>query len=375
MPRPGTAYDEVVLLTGFPSFLSRKMAAQILSAEPRTRLHVLVRQKFEAESRAFLDELPEDQRARVSFLEGDASSMDLGLSGKEFTALAGEVDRIHHCASVTYHGVDRPTAEQVNIGGAREVVELGRACSQLKALVFHSTASVCGNRTGIVREEDLDRGQSFGNVVEETKARAEKIMRAAMLKMPIVVVRPSIVVGDSTTGEVDRFDGPYLLILLIVTSPPELALPLPGRGDLPLHVVPVDYVVRAAHAIGRDPAAVGRTFHLVDPAPLTARRVFELVAQAGGRRLPRGSIPANLTRALLSTPGLDRFAKSPRAFLDALITPVSYSSANTDEILSGKGIRCPPFEVYSEKLVEFVQQRLREKRARKAPLEVDDPLV
>jgi thioester reductase-like protein len=374
MPRPG--HDEVVLLTGFPSFLARKMAEQILGAEPRTLLHLVVRQKFEAETRAFLQDLPTEKRVRVNVLEGDASSMDLGLSGKEFMSVAREIDRIHHCASVTYHGVDRSTAEQVNLGGAREIIELAQASTNLKALVVHSTASVCGNRTGIVREEDLDRGQTFGNVVEETKARAEKMMRAAMHNIPLVVLRPSIVVGDSSTGEVDRFDGPYLLILLIVTSPPEFALPLPGRGDLPLHLVPVDYVVRAAHAIGREPKAVGRTFHLVDPAPLMARRVFELVAQAGGRRLPRGSIPANLTRALLSTPGLDRFAKSPRAFLDALITPVSYSSANTDEILSGvsPSIRCPPFEVYAEKLVEFVQQRLREKRVRKEPLEVEDPL-
>jgi hypothetical protein len=36
-------------------------------------------------------------------------------------------------------------------------------------------------------------------------------------------------------------------------------------------------------------------------------------------------------------------------------------------------VRCPPFESYVEGLVEYVQHRLREKRARDA--EVDDPLV
>jgi nucleoside-diphosphate-sugar epimerase len=177
------------------------------------------------------------------------------------------------------------------------------------------------------------------------------------------------------TGEVDRFDGPYLLILLIVTSPPDFALPLPGRGDSPLNIVPIDYAMRAARAIGADPRAPGRTFHVVDPAPLTARRVFELVALAGGRRLPRGFIPANLTKALLRTPGLERFAKSPRAFLDALGTPVTYSAANTDELLADAGIRCPPFESYVERLVEYVQTRLREKREKRAQSEVFDPLV
>ena len=147
---------------------------------------------------------------------------------------------------------------------------------------------------------------------------------------------------------------------------------LPGRPDSALHLVPVDYYVRAACAIGRDSRAPGRTFHVGDPAPLTARRVFDLVAAAGGRQNPRGFIPANLTKALLRTPGIDRLAKSPRAFLDALGTPVSYSFANTGELLADTDIRCPPLESYVEGLVEYVQHRLREKRARDA--EVDDPL-
>ena len=79
-------------------------------------------------------------------------------------------------------------------------------------------------------------------------------------------------------------------------------------------------------------------------------------------------------KALLRTPGLDRFAKSPRAFLDALATPVVYSFANTTELLADTPIRCPPFESYVEGLVEFVQHRLREKRARETP-EIEDPLV
>jgi hypothetical protein len=77
----------------------------------------------------------------------------------------------------------------------------------------------------------------------------------------------------------------------------------------------------------------------------------------------------------LRTPGLERFAKSPRAFLDTLATPVTFNATNTEEILTGTGIECPPFEAYVEQLVEFVQTRLREKRLKKgAGAEVSDPL-
>lgn len=375
MPRAG--YDEVTLLTGFPSFTARRMAERILASEPRTLLYAVVRTKFAREAEEAAAELPGKLRERLVMIEGDAACMDLGLSGAEFRRLAVEVDRIHHMAHVTYLGIDRATAEQVNVQGTREVLELGRACRNLKCLVVHSTTAVAGDRTGVVREEDLFAGQRFRSVVEETRARGEKLARAAMRDIPVAVVRPAITVGDSQTGEVDRFDGPYLLILLIVTSPAEIAVPLPGRGDTPLHLVPVDYVVDAAHAIGRQPRSPGRTFHLVDPAPLPARRVFELVARAGGKRSPRGFIPTNLTRALLRTPGLERFAKSPRAFIEQLATPVRFDARNTEEILAGTGIVCPPFESYVDHLVQYVRDRVRERRERRSvevEMEIEDPL-
>ncbi|MBX3208246.1 MAG: SDR family oxidoreductase [Labilithrix sp.] len=373
MPRAG--YDEVVLLTGFPSFAARKMCEELVRGPERTLVHAVVRAKSLVEAEGALDALPLEQRRRVVLVEGDAAAMDFGLSGAELRALAPEIDVIHHMAQVSYLGADRELAAQVNVNGAREVLEVAAECPALKNLVYHSTAQVSGDRTGLVLEDELDKGQTFRNPVEETLARGERIVRARMRRLPISIVRPTIVVGDSQTGEVDRFDGPYFLILLIVTSPPDFPLPLPGRGDALLHLVPVDYVVRAAKAIGRDPRAPGRTFHIGDPAPLTARRVFELVATAGGRRSPRGFIPANLTKALLRTPGLDRLAKSPRAFLDALATPVSYSFANTSELLADSDVRCPPIESYVEGLVEYVQHRLREKRERdRESAEIEDPL-
>jgi thioester reductase-like protein len=369
--------DDTVLLTGFPSLLARAVGAEILRSDAQANLLLVVRAKALDEARGQIDELPLEQRGRVRLLEGDAAAIDLGLSGTEFKSLTQEVTRIHHCAQVTYLGADRKTAEHVNVGGAHEVLVFAENCTRLECLVFHSTAHVAGDRRGVVLEEELKAGQSFRSVVEETKARAEKHLRGAMDRLPIAVVRPSTIVGNSLTGEVDRFDGPYLLFLLVVTSPPDLALPLPGRGDEPLNLVPIDWVARAAVAIGRDPRARGRTFHLVDPNPLTVRRVFELAARAAGRRGPLGSIPANLAKAVLRVPGLDRFAKSPRAFVETLTTPVTYDAANADGLLASLGVEpCPPFETYVDKLVEYVQQRIRERRAtKKTPPEVEDPLV
>jgi thioester reductase-like protein len=374
MARAG--FDEVVLLTGFPSFAARKMCEELLRGPGRSLVYAVVRPDLRADAEAAIDALTLEERRRVVLLEGDAAAMDYGLSGKELASLAPEIDVIHHMARVTYSGAERRVAEAANVHGAREAIEVASQCRSLKGLVYWSTAQVSGDRRGFVLEHQLDEGQSFRSVVEETLAHGERIVRSRMDRLPICVVRPTIVVGDSTTGEVDKLDGPYLLIVLILTSPPDLPLPLPARGDAPLHLVPVDYVVRAAKLIGRHPRAPGRTFHLGDPLPLTSRRVFDLVASAGGRPTTRGFIPTNVTKALLRAPGLDRLAKSPRAFLDALATPVSYSFANTTELLADTDVRCPPFESYVERLVDYVRQRLRDKRGkgRQGP-DADEPLA
>lgn len=369
---------EVVLVTGYPSFRARKMVEYLAAAEVRSQIYVVVREKFAKDARAALEQMPRAERDRVVVIEGDAAAMDLGLSGKEYRELASRVSRIHHLAQVVYQGADRKMAESVNIGAMREIVELGRVCEHLEGIVVHSSAMVSGNRTGLVLEEELSAGQSFRTPVEETLARAERFARAHMSELPIVVVRPTQIVGDSRTGEVDRFDGPYLMILLIVSSPQDLPVPLPTRGDAPMNLVPIDYVVRAAHHIGRQREALGRTFHLADPRPLTVRRVFELVAASGGKRLPGGFIPTGLTRALLNAPGLSLLSKSPRAFLELMTTPVRYDTQHTDAILADTGITCPPFESYVDALVAYVKRRVQERRIRSASgtdAEVEDALL
>ncbi len=365
MPRSG--YEDVVLLTGFPSFLANRLLEHLVKTEPHTLVYAIVRAQAAHEAEEFLLQLEPSERHRIVVLDGDAAALDLGLSGQELRSLTREVDRIHHLAHASYLGLDRRECERLNVGGAGEILEVAAACTSLQCLVFHSTTQVAGDRRGVVREEELESGQSFPTVVAETRARGEKLARRAMRRLPIAVLRPSTIVGDSLTGRVDRLDGPYLFVTLILSSPPDFPIPLPGRGDAPLHMVPVDYVTRASHAIGRDPRAPGRTFHIVDPNPLPARRVFELIAEAAKRPLPRGSFPTNLARALLRTPGLERFAKSPRAFVDQLATDVRFDARNTDAILAGTGIVCPPFESYVAKMVEYVRERRDRASARPQP--------
>ncbi|HVU01785.1 MAG TPA: SDR family oxidoreductase [Polyangiaceae bacterium] len=366
-------HDEVVLVTGFPSFRARKMVEELLGAKKTSLIAAIVHPKLAEQAKAFVAQRDRDEQARILLYEGDAAAIDLGLSGAEYRELAARVHRVHHLAQVTYPSATRKIAEYVNVGATREVIEFGRMCERLRCIAIHSSAEVSGNRTGLVLEDDLAARQTFRSPVEETLARAERLARAAMKDLPITVIRPTQVVGDSRTGEVDRFDGPYLLILLMLNAPQEMPVLLPTRGDVLMNLVPVDYVVRAARHIAESPQAIGKTFHVVDPNPLTVRRVFQLVAQSGGRRLPGGFIPSRVTKALLGAPGVSLLSKSPRAFLDHITTPVRYDSRNADDVLHGSGIECPSFESYVDALVQFVKQRVQERRSKHEEAEVEDP--
>lgn len=362
----------VVAVTGFPTqFLALRIVRALLE-RGEDSLRLIVQEKSEEEARAKLAAMRGGERATI--LVGDSASIDLGLSGAEFVALAAEVEVIHHCAAATYLGVDRVTAERTNIGSAREALELASAAPRLRRLVVWSTALVAGRSRGRVMEDALSEGP-FRNVVESTRMRAERMVREAMGALPVTILRPGILVGDSRTGEIDRLDGPYLLVQLMLAAPTDLPIPLPGRGDVMLNVVPVDYVVQAGLSICASAASVGRTFHLVDSAPVTAKRAFELVAEATGRPRPRGSIPSQLpaqfAAALMKTPGLERYANVPRTFLEQLGTDVTFDDRNTRELLAGSGIACPAFEDHVGVMVEHVMARQAERRTR-IEVEADD---
>jgi dephospho-CoA kinase len=350
--RPAGPPREVALVTGFPAFTARRMLAKLVAAEPETRLYVLARDKFAIDAEHLLDSLGAGDRAEV--LVGDVCDMDLGLSSAEYRGLSKELTWIHHLAGIYFMGIDDDTARQVNIGGTRTVLDLARDASQLERLVHWSTAMVSGDRRGTVYEEDLEAGQRFHNGYERTKYEAEKLVRGAMRQLPVTILRPSIIVGDSKTGEIDKLDGPYYLMVLIATNASGLRLPILGRGDAPLHLAPIDYVVEAAWHVGRATGSAGKTFHLVDPSPLAARDVFDGVAEHAHTEKPRGHIPRPLARAVLRTPGLARLGRGPLAFMDMLDHAVHYDSTNTAQALAGTMVRCPPLADYLPHLVRYV---------------------
>jgi thioester reductase-like protein len=363
----------MILVTGYPGFIGRRLVTRLVegSLPAGERLVLLVQPKHAAQTAEDLRRLGASGH---EILEGDVARMHLGLSGAEYRRLASSVTDVWHLAAVSDLKADRALFRRVNVEGTRNVLELARGARRLKRLNHFSTAWVSGDRVGVILEDELEADQGFHNAYEESKFRAEVLVRRAMSELPTTVYRPGIVVGDSRTGEIDRFDGPYYLAILLVTSPLSVPLPLPGDGAAPLNVVPVDFVIDAALSISRNPEGLGKTIHVVDPAPLSARRVYESIARRTNKKLPPVSIPHRAVEAILRLPVLERLSRPQRAAIQYVNHLAMYNCHNLLALLDGTGIQCPPLSRYLDRLIEFVKAQFERRRQAEAAPDADDPL-
>jgi thioester reductase-like protein len=363
--------EQVIFVTGYPGFIGKRLVARLAEKKPQARIVLLVQPKFAEAAARDAQALP----GKIEILEGDVVQMHLGLSGAEFKRLAEEVTDLWHLAAIYYLGAEREQIRRVNVDGTRNVLELAAAAKHLRRLNHFSTAYVSGDRLGVIAEDELEMGQRFRNAYEETKLQAEILVRRAMADLPATIYRPSIVVGDSRTGEIDRFDGPYYLAILLVSSPLSVPLPLPGNGVAPLNAVPVDFVVEAAISISENAKAVGKTVHLVDPSPMSARRVYEYIAERAHKKLPPLSFPHRAAEALLKLPFLEKLSRPQRAAIAYVNHLAIYNCRAMLELLDGTGIQCPPLTSYLPRLIEYVETYYARRRKAAVDAEgVDDPL-
>lgn len=342
-----------ILLTGFPGFIGTRLVARLLADEPDSRIIVLVEPRMAGRAQEVAVRLEGGRRIEV--VTGDIGQKRLGLTPARHARLAAEVTNVVHLAAIYDLAVPAPVAERVNVLGTENVVAFCRACRDLERLDYVSTAYTAGLRSGTVLESELAAGQAFKNHYESTKFAAEVIVRGAMDAVPTAIWRPAIVVGDSRTGETQKFDGPYYMLRLVSLCA-RLHLPIPrvGAGAAPFNVVPVDFVVDALAVGSRLPDAVGRTFHLTDADPLSADELLATLARAYAGRTPRLRLPpALLDRAMRIGALRALLAGMPREALAYMNHPVTFDTTATREVLGPAGLTCPRFEDYAPAITEF----------------------
>jgi thioester reductase-like protein len=356
-----TATSETIFVTGFPGFLGTRLLPRLLRRSPTARAACLVQPKFEAlakERARALEASDPSIAGRIDLVSGDLTSPGLGLADGD--RVAAGVTEIWHLAAVYDLSVARDVGMRVNVDGTRNVLRYAEGCPSLRRHHYVSTCYVSGRHCGPFHETDLDVGQSFNNFYEETKFLAEvEVAEARAAGMPTSVYRPAIVVGDSRTGDTQKFAGPYFLLQWLVRQPRRLAV-VPLVGDptmVSFNMVPSDFVIDAIDHLSGLEASLGRTYHLADPRPLTVDGLIDEMCRATDRRGVRVRLPRRLTTwALANIAPLERFVGIPASAVEYFVHPTHYDTSETDRDLAGSGISCPAVADYLPTLVRFMTE-------------------
>lgn len=362
---PG-AHADGVLLTGVTGFLGMELLARCLERTNR-RVYALVRAADEREAAARVGQAltllfggRHAYSERVVPVPGDLEQRALGLRRRR-DWLAERVSEIVHGAATVSFAAGRRTTRAVNVQGTRRMLELAERCDArggLRRFTYVSTAFVAGEHGGCFSEDDLDVGQRFRNAYERSKFEAELLVAQWRTRLPVTVVRPSIIVGERTSGWTCSFNVLYWPLRAFSRGS---YLAVPGRADAPVDAVPVDYVADAILTLGQAPEAEGATFHLT--AGRDASSVGEIVELASaffGRPPPRLIEPSLYRRVV--HPLLLRAARDPRLrralrqselFFPYFATKARYDDRRARAALHASGIEPSPLRDYFGRLVEF----------------------
>ena len=351
------AFSETFLTTGFPGFIGGRLLGRLAGADTQFFLLVqpelIERAKAEVEQIAAATATPLENFALV---EGDISKPGLGIADEDLAIISEETTDIFHLAAIYDLEVQKEPAFRVNVEGTRNVNDLARSVKDLRRYNYVSTCYVAGRRTGRILETELEHDAGFRNYYEETKYLAEMEVESLKEELPVTIHRPSVVVGDSETGETVKYDGIYYLVLYLLRSPGLLRFVNVGNDRVKLNLVPVDFVVEAMASLARDERAVGQTAALADPDPLTTAELFDVIAEKLSGKRSVIKPPASLVERSLMlsiTPGMTGLPHSgvPYFFIEQ-----EYDTAVAEGLLSPHGIRCPGFREYAGNLIDFVRR-------------------
>lgn len=350
-------FNETIFLTGFPGFIAERLVARL--ARRDTQFFLLVQSQFVDRATSAIEEIAERTGTPLenfAIIEGDITKPQLGISDEDLRTIRDETTSVFHLAAAYDLAIDKTTAYQVNVDGTKNVNELCRSVANLRRYNYISTCYVAGKRKGRIFETDLEHAAGFRNFYEQTKYLAELAVEKLKAELPVTIFRPSVVVGDSQTGETVKYDGIYYLIQYLKKAPGLLRFINVGNKDVRLNLVPVDFVVDVIAALSSDENAVGKTFAIADPNPLTTAELFDAIAETLSKKRSAFAPPPSLVEKTLMLPFSPPVTGLPHHAVPYFFISQTYDTQQTTEFLSTHNIVCPRFPDYAANLIGFVEK-------------------
>ena len=359
-------------VTGATGFIGKRLVKTLLARRGAV-VHFLVRPGSEGKL-ADLYSYWGVSKSRAVAISGDLTARKLGVSADDVRALKGKVDHVYHLAAVYDLSADEESQVRVNIEGTRHMVEFAKAIDA--GHVHHvSSIAAAGLYEGVFREDMFDEAEGLEHPYFMTKHESEKIVRKEC-KLPWTVYRPAMVVGDSTTGEMDKVDGPYYFFKVIQRMRQILPpwMPTIGLEGGRVNIVPVDFVVAALDHISHSKADLkGQCFHLVDPVGYRIGDVLDIFTKAA--HAPKmnlfvnaallGFIPKSVKKGLMALAPVRRVVRAvmtdlgvPQDMMTFINYPTRFDCRQTLAALKGSGIECPKLNDYAWRLWDYWERHL-----------------
>ncbi|MBJ9977664.1 SDR family oxidoreductase [Pseudomonas sp. S75] len=258
-----TAPPERILITGATGFLGGSVAAQLIASGQAAQLSFLVRANHAEEGlqrlRNNLEQhgvgLAERQALQTQqIICGDF--LDTRWLARETPRLL-EVDRVINCAAVASFSKN-PTIWPVNVEGTFAFAEVLSRSRRLKRFLHVGTAMCCGPQRESPISESWEFPEAEQQLVDYTasKAEIERRMREDLPSLPLVVARPSIVVGHRSLG--CQASGSIFWVFRMGFALESFTCGLDEQID----VIPVDYCAEALIGLTLKPRLSHDLYHI-----------------------------------------------------------------------------------------------------------------
>jgi len=260
VPQPS---QERILLTGATGFLGGAVAAQMITEGHAEALCFLVRADNPAQGL---------QRLRNNLRQhGVSDSQCLALSEAQIicgdfldtawlareTPRLMQIDRVINCAAVASFSKN-PSIWPVNVEGTYAFAQVLSGSSRLKRFLHVGTAMCCGPQRESPISESWEFPEAAQQLVDYTasKAEIERRMREELPTLPLVVARPSIVVGHRSLG--CQASGSIFWVFRMGFALESFTCGLDEQID----VIPVDYCAEALIGLVLKPRLGHDLYHI-----------------------------------------------------------------------------------------------------------------
>ena len=351
--RPGVTRDPDtftdVLLTGATGFVGAFLLDELLATSD-ARVHCLVRapdgpgglRRIRTNLEQYLLWRP-DADNRVVPVPGDLGRTRFGLDDGTFATLTSTVDAIYHPGARVNFAHTYESLRAPNVAGTEEIIRLAAlGGARLHHVSSYGMWGLPQVGRGVIHEDDdIDTAGRLITGYVQSKWAAEQLVRLARERgIPVDVHRPGRVLGDSRTGVAltTHFTTRVIKGCIQLGISPDI--------DIEVEMTPVDYVTRALVHISRT-AEPGGTYHLINPVRMPFRQLVASMRRRGYQADPVDAATwwATLRDALGVRPNeLHPVMETVEELVVRGEENVDYGVRNTEAVLAGTDIACPPLD-------------------------------